>query len=59
MSRRLTAKDRHGGLEGGRALLGEFGYGLHHAVHLEAAQHDEDGPRWPAESDRPNQINGS
>ena len=36
-------QDRQRGLEGRRALLGQFADGLRHAVHLEAAQHDDDG----------------
>lgn len=37
-------EDRHGDLEGGRPLFGEFGDGLRHAVHLEASQHNDEGP---------------
>jgi hypothetical protein len=36
-------QDRHGGIEGGRALFDQIADGLGHAVHLEAAQHDHDG----------------
>jgi hypothetical protein len=36
-------EDRHGGIEGRRALLDQIADGLGHAIHLEAAQHDDDG----------------
>jgi hypothetical protein len=36
-------QDRQRRLEGRRALFGQFANGLGHAVHLEAAQHDDDG----------------
>src|SRR5271154_6188105 len=36
-------QDRQSGLEGGRALLGQFADRLSHAVHLESPQHDDDG----------------
>ena len=36
-------QDRHGGIEGRCALFDEIADGLGHAVHLEAAQHDDDG----------------
>ena len=37
-------QDRQRRLEGRRALLGQLADGLRHAVHLEGAQHDDDGP---------------
>ena len=39
-------QDRHGRLEDWRALLDEVGDGLSHAMHLQAAQHDDDGAAW-------------